>query len=305
MDPTETDPWAAWLLTHRHGGNEDARRKTIEHLTPVRDKVLANAHLERGETLLDVGCGDGLIGFGALDKVGADGKVIFSDISQPLLDVCTEIATSLGTLGQCEFLRAEATDLSQIPDDSLDAVTTRSVLIYVKEKQRAFQEFFRVLKKGGRVSMFEPIAKTEREFVDRRYYLGYDVLPIKDLMQKIYDRYKNEKDAQSTMGDFDERDLVKMLTQAGFGFVHLELDVTVGNAGMIGGEGRWEVFYNSAPNPLVPTLRTEVESALSPAEQERFIAHLKPLVEQNIGRTAQCLAYVTAVKEDWGKLYSG
>jgi arsenite methyltransferase len=37
-------------------------------------------------------------------------------------------------------------------------VTTRSVLIYVKDKRRAaFEELHRVLKPGGRLSIFEPI----------------------------------------------------------------------------------------------------------------------------------------------------
>ncbi len=81
-----SDHWADWLLKHRHGGNEEHHLKVIEHMKPVRDKVLANAKLGRGETLLDVGTGDGLIGFGAVEKVGADGKVIFSDISQQLLE---------------------------------------------------------------------------------------------------------------------------------------------------------------------------------------------------------------------------
>jgi arsenite methyltransferase len=292
-----SDPWAAWLLTHRHGGNEEHHRQVIEHMKPVRDKVLANARLKNGETLLDVGTGDGLIGFGAIEKVGADGKVIFSDISQQLLDVCKECATESGLIDRCDFLKADAIDLSTVQSASIDAVTTRSVIIYVKEKQTAFDEFFRVLKKGGHVSMFEPIAKLGSEFIDKSSrYLGYDVGPIKDLMKKIYDLYKNEKDTQSTMGDFDERDLVKMLEKAGFGFIHLELDVTLGNAGML--SGNWEIFYNSSPNPLVPILRTEVETALTPEEQKRFIAHLKPLVETNTGRTAQCLAYISAVKED-------
>ena len=297
-----SDPWAAWLLKNRHGGSEEHHRQVIEHLKPVRDRVVANAHLKPGETLLDVGTGDGLIGFGALEKVGADGKVIFSDISEKLLNVCKECATETDVIERCEFLKADAIDLSAVESESIDAVTTRSVIIYVQEKQRAFEEFFRVLKKGGRVSMFEPIGRLTGEFVDNRYYLGYDILPIKDLMKKIYDTHQEQADSQSTMGDFDERDLVKMLDKAGFGFIHLELDVTVGNAGLMGGTGMWEVFYNSSPNPLVPTLREEAEAALTPDEQERLIAHLKPLVNANIGRTAQCLAYITAVKEDWSKL---
>ena len=39
-----------------------------------------------GETLLDVGTGDGLIGVAALDLVGASGTVIFSDVSEALLE---------------------------------------------------------------------------------------------------------------------------------------------------------------------------------------------------------------------------
>ena len=40
--------------------------------------------------MLDVECGDGLIAFGALDRVGEEGVVIFSDISQDLLArLCT------------------------------------------------------------------------------------------------------------------------------------------------------------------------------------------------------------------------
>jgi 2-polyprenyl-3-methyl-5-hydroxy-6-metoxy-1,4-benzoquinol methylase len=37
----------------------------LEHLAQVRDRVLAAAGPLKGSTVLDVGCGDGLIGFPA------------------------------------------------------------------------------------------------------------------------------------------------------------------------------------------------------------------------------------------------
>jgi cyclopropane fatty-acyl-phospholipid synthase-like methyltransferase len=37
-------------------------------LYPIRDQVLGHASLHDDETLLDVGCGDGLIAFGALER---------------------------------------------------------------------------------------------------------------------------------------------------------------------------------------------------------------------------------------------
>jgi ubiquinone/menaquinone biosynthesis C-methylase UbiE len=66
--------------------------------------------------------------------------VIFSDISEDLLDVSRELAA--GDI-RAEFVRAAGEDLSPIPDASVDVVTTRSVLIYVADKARAFAGFLR------------------------------------------------------------------------------------------------------------------------------------------------------------------
>ena len=123
-------------------------------LAARRDKVLDFAQLAEGD-VLDVGCGEGLIGFGALAR-GA-GYVIFSDISEDLLAACREAAADLGVVDRCRFVRASADDLAAVGDASVDVVTTRSVLIYVADKQLAFGEFARVLRPGGRISLFEPI----------------------------------------------------------------------------------------------------------------------------------------------------
>ena len=81
------DRWHRWLLDGRYGGDAAYRERTlIETLYPVRDKVLDKARLQPGETLLDVGAGDGLIAFGALQRLGPAGRVIFAEISRDLLD---------------------------------------------------------------------------------------------------------------------------------------------------------------------------------------------------------------------------
>jgi SAM-dependent methyltransferase len=131
MSERRRDIWAEWLAEHRYGGDPEVRREMLERLGEVRDKVLDHAAFAEGETLLDVGCGEGLIGFGALER-GA--HVVFSDISDDLLDLCRETADALGVLGRCSFVNAGAEDLAGIRDASVDVVATRSVLIYVKEK---------------------------------------------------------------------------------------------------------------------------------------------------------------------------
>ena len=127
--PASGDPWAEWLRRRRHGDDEVALEQTLAHLAPIRDAVLDNVDLKDGHTLLDVGCGDGLIAFGALERLGSRGKVIFSDVSSELLSGCRELARELGVLERCQFVEASADDLSTIETDSVDALTTRSVLL--------------------------------------------------------------------------------------------------------------------------------------------------------------------------------
>ena len=138
------DRWAAWLLERRHGGDQEDLKATMDFLMPVRDRVLENAALTGGETLLDVGAGDGLIAFGALELVGEGGRVIFSDISRDLLDYSRSLAREMGVLDRCEVVRASADDLSALEDASVDVVRTSSVLIYGKAKRGASDDLDRL-----------------------------------------------------------------------------------------------------------------------------------------------------------------
>ena len=135
------DRWAEWLLERRFGGDTGRREEFLDGLVLWRDRVLENAAVAEGDTLLDVGAGDGLIAFGALDLVGENGRIIFSDISQDLLNHSRGLAEEVGDLDRCCFVCASAEYLDGIDDNSVDAVTTRSVLIYVEDKRRAFEEF--------------------------------------------------------------------------------------------------------------------------------------------------------------------
>jgi SAM-dependent methyltransferase len=151
------DKWAAWLLHRRDGDDAEQRKRGQEFLLPLRQRVLDNAQIVPGEVVLDVGAGDGLIAFGALDRVGVDGRVIVSDVSDDLLSHARSLATELGVEGRMSFVRAAAEDLSVVADASVDVLTTRSVLIFVDDKAAAFRAFHRVLRPGGRLSIFEPI----------------------------------------------------------------------------------------------------------------------------------------------------
>jgi ubiquinone/menaquinone biosynthesis C-methylase UbiE len=280
------DPWAAWLLERRHGGDERSLAETLEFLAPIRDRVLDNARIEPGDTLLDVGCGDGLIAFGALQR-GA--RVVFSDVSQELLDVCREIAAGDE---RCTFVQADATDLSAIADASVDAVTLRSVLIYVAERERAFAEFHRVLKPGGTLSLFEPLNSFEYPGPDERWG-AWDVSEVKELADRVKGVFRAIHDRQgNTMHDFEAPDFVALAERAGFTEIHADATYEVSPSKSF---ETWETYENSSGNPLVPTLREAADSVLTPEESERFRGHLRRQAEAGEGVARAATLYLWAV----------
>lgn len=285
------DHWAEWVLARGHSADADQLRKKLEELAPVRDRVLANARIQPGDVVLDVGAGDGLIAFGALELVGS-GRVIFSDISQDLLDHDRGLARELDLAERAEFVRATAQDLSPIPDGSVDVVTTRSVLIYVEEKDRAFREFHRVLRAGGRVSIFEPINNYFPE--DPNDFWGFDASPVRDLVEKIsaYEA-RDGSQADDPMMDFTERDLLRLALDAGFGEVHVELDVDVEPGSWV---IDWDRLIALAPNPNAHTAGEMIREALTSEEAQRFEAHLRPLVDSQKGMRRSAFAYLKAAK---------
>ena len=268
-----TDRWAAWLLTRRDGGDAALRAHMAPALAAMRDGVLDRAAVAPGDVLLDVGCGTGLIGFGALDRLGPDGRVVFSDISADVLDVCRRTA---GGDPRCSFVQAPADDLAGVPDASVDVVTTRSVLIYSTGKAAAFAEFHRVLRPGGRLSIFEPINRfAGRRRPDDLFELGGT--PVDDLLSKVREVFRDTSDeAEQPMVDFDERDLLDWAIGAGFTAVQLdyraEVDVPADPI------TDWAALRGTAPNPLAPTYAEAIAAALTAGEQARLDEYLTAFV---------------------------
>jgi arsenite methyltransferase len=291
MEDSQQDIWSRWLLERRFGGDMDRMKVMTDYLYPLRDKVLSHVRLAPGETLLDVGCGDGLIAFGALEKFEGC-RVIFSDISDDLLRHAEALASEMSLRQRCQFVHASADDLSMLADGSVDAVTTRSVLIYVSDKRKSFQEFYRVLAEGGQLSIFEPINRFAfPEPPDR--FEGYDVTPVMDLADKLKALYFRIQPLDSDpMLDFDERDLIAHAERAGFPEIHLELQAYVKPPEI----ESWSTLLNAAFNPKIPTLAEAMQEALTPEETERFSAHLRPLVDARQGTNKLAVAYLWATK---------
>ncbi len=288
------DRWAQWLLERRHGGDANLRNAMLAELEIWRARVLDKARLRSGDVLLDVGAGDGLIAFAAAELVGPTGRVIFSDVSEDLLDHCRLLANELDIGDRCRFIVAGAEDLGAIEDASVDVVTTRSALIYVKGKRRALAEFFRVLKPAGRISLLEPINRLMYPEPPNEL-IGFNVMAIRGLADKIKAVAEQTREAESTMLDFDDRDLLIMAEEAGFRDIHLDLERQVVAQHM---PQTWESFLAASGNPLAPSREDLIAQALTADERQRFEAHMRPLVESGRRTRRLAMAHLWAEKSE-------
>ena len=274
---------------HRRDGGDAIRDAVLHRLAAFRDVVLEGARLRAGDHLLDVGTGDGLVGFGALQRLGASGRVTFSDVSEELLLVCRDAASELGLLERCAFVNAAATDLSEIPDGSVDVVTTRSVLIYVAAKGRACAEFHRVLRPGGRLSILEPVNRYMTE--PENEFMGYPASGVEDLVAKV--RAASCSTREDPMVDFDDATLLAIAEGAGF----TEIESVLRRCVRADTESlSWEHFLASSPNPLAPTWREALALALSAGERERFCEVMRPRLFDGDRTVREALATLTAVR---------
>ncbi len=289
--PTKLDKWADWLVSRRFGNDKNLALQTKARLEIIRDRLLRNASISEGNKILDVGTGDGLIGIEALKYIGDTGKVFFSDISQDVLEICKAKIPS-AYLGKFECCQQSADNLNIFSENEFDVVTARAVVMYVSHKQEAFYEFYRVLRPGGRISIFEPINKFSA--INSPDYLDLDFSSLKhELSLKILGPLGYPLDTiNNPMLNFDERDLFRFAEEAGFKDIKIENCLIKTSKIML---QPWEVFLESSANPLAPPMK-DILNTLSLEEKclatnFLFSAWKRPLRSGYHSET-----YLTAVK---------
>ena len=244
-----------------------------------------------------MGAGDGLVAFGALEKLGPSGRVILADISRPLLDQAREAAHKMGVSDRCEFIEASAEDLSAIASASIDIVTTRSVLTFVEDKLRALREFYRVLKPGGRTALFETVNKREQwrsaetwTGVGPWLYQAEEIEPIRPLATRLVSSL--EAISLKTMTSAGHTEYLHMCEDAGFAATNLALSIASAPSPLT----KIESLLKMSPNPLWPTAAQQMDKIFSAQERAQFIDHMQPLVESGKGKARISNVFIWAFK---------
>ena len=132
---------------------------------------LALASLKEGETVLDLGSGAGFDCFLAANKVGKGGKVIGVDMTPEMLEKARENARK-NNYTNVEFRMGEIENLP-VADNLVDVITSNCVINLSVDKDRVFQEAYRVLKPGGRLMVSDIVLTKELPEIVRKSVQAY------------------------------------------------------------------------------------------------------------------------------------
>jgi ubiquinone/menaquinone biosynthesis C-methylase UbiE len=126
--------------------------------------ILSGLRLTGGENVLDLGCGLGDDTFEIARIVGAQGRAIGVDVSENMILEARRRAGQRGLKAEFEVGDAQAL---RFDDGTFDARRTERMLMHVPDADRAFAEMVRVIRPGGRLSVFD--FDWETQFVDSPY----------------------------------------------------------------------------------------------------------------------------------------
>jgi ubiquinone/menaquinone biosynthesis C-methylase UbiE len=101
-----------------------------------------------GEFCVDLGSGRGTDVLRMAEEVGENGFVVGVDVSEGMLEMARKNALKLG-IEHVKFIRSDLETIN-LEDNTADLVISNCTINHVTDKQKVWNEVYRILKKGGR-----------------------------------------------------------------------------------------------------------------------------------------------------------
>ncbi|MEO8076131.1 MAG: class I SAM-dependent methyltransferase [Acidobacteriota bacterium] len=114
---------------------------------PFAEQLIARIAPNRGDSVLDVACGTGIVARGARERLGPDARIVGVDVAPAMLAVARTVDPSI------DWLEGNAVSLPVSADEHFTVVTCHQGLQFMPDKPAAIREMRRVLAPGGRVAI--------------------------------------------------------------------------------------------------------------------------------------------------------
>jgi ubiquinone/menaquinone biosynthesis C-methylase UbiE len=127
---------------------ENYDKYTSMFMSPFVDALTDRANLVKGNAVLDVACGTGIVARRAASAVGASGRVVGLDLNNGMLEEAQKVAS--GVEPTIEWCEASAEDIP-LPEADFDAVLCSQGIMFFPNLSTGISEMCRVLAPGGRL----------------------------------------------------------------------------------------------------------------------------------------------------------
>jgi ubiquinone/menaquinone biosynthesis C-methylase UbiE len=210
-------------------------------------RKLLGSELDRGyQRSLEIGAGTGYFTLNLL-QAGVVGEATCTDISPGMMRTLSANADQLGL--SVRTARADAESLP-FPDESFDLVLGHAVLHHLPDLDRAFAEFYRVLRPGGRIAFAGEPSRTGDKLASVPKRSAHTIAPVwrtllrarpapaaADSTHAPAEAHDHSLERLVDIHAFVPGDLIKLAGQAGF------IDVRVRGEELV---ASWFGWFNRA-----------------------------------------------------------
>jgi ubiquinone/menaquinone biosynthesis C-methylase UbiE len=170
------------------------KRFQTQELLSFLEQLVPKFRLKRGQRIIDVGTGTGILVPFLLKAVGSTGHVTAIDYAEKMVKICKAKYAQYPNVS----IAVQWVENLQFPSGSFDAITCFGLFPHLENKETALAQMNRVLKPGGRLIIAHALSSREikAHHNNASTVVAHDVLPTATVMKKL-------------------------LTQAGFGKIHI------------------------------------------------------------------------------------
>lgn len=169
---------------------------------PFAERLMARVAPARGDRVIDVACGTGIVARVARERLGHDARIVGVDVAPAMLAVARAVDPTI------DWRQGDAISLPVDAGEYFSVVTCHQGLQFMPDKPAAIREMRRVLAPGGRVAVAT--------------WQGLDATPGMLALNAIAERHVGPiGDARHSLGDPSV--LKRLLVDAGFNEITVEI----------------------------------------------------------------------------------